>query len=209
MRGIACIGRQARYTSGAWRNRPVSHARASALQSPAPHLFLSHRLPRPNRDGMHITVSCGAAALGCATLFSHFRRPRAAGPHVLRPYCYASGRGDCGRKLRAGIPGATMSREAPKKPNPGPLSRFRGAGFSCAFRRSTTRDGPFQVDCRRVFWLPGHPSAAPSHRCDAPLRQWLVQRLSPVTAARPRPVFTAFPHCPRSLASGRPATNQL
>jgi hypothetical protein len=61
-----------------------------------------------------------------------------------------------------------------------------------------------QVDHRQVFWLPGRPSAAPSHRDTKSTTVAFEQRSSPVTAARPRPIFTAFPEPDHS--SGKPVT---
>jgi len=64
-----------------------------------------------------------------------------------------------------------------------------------------------QVDHRQVFWLPGHTSAAPSHRDTKSSTVAFKQRSSPVTAARPRPIFTAFPEPDHS--SGKPVTLKI
>jgi hypothetical protein len=116
-------------------------------------------------------------------------------------------------RLAVGRDGSENNKPRPiasdSEPGPGgSLGAFApsATGTSCPRRRpglsmhSRRHD---QVGCRQVFWLPGQPSAASSH--PVPNRDSdILRRSSPVTAARPRPILTAFPFRP---PSGRqPAT---
>jgi hypothetical protein len=120
---------------------------------------------------------------------------------------------------RSGLEGDTSSaesgrgRKAPpcrgrpsSNTKPRPAVAATGVHVLRRSRRPTTRGGRLQVGCRQVFWLPGHPPAAPSHRRNT-RRQWRLQRSSPVTAARPRPIRTAFPLA--SALRRKPATIAL
>jgi hypothetical protein len=95
--------------------------------------------------------------------------------------------------------GRRIRERAKQKPRRLTIEGFRGIRLkdrSDRFRVGRLcRDGN-QVCHRQVFWLPGHSPAAPSH----PYGQWLLRRSSPVTAARPRPTFTAFLYPRRQLA---------
>ena len=108
-------------------------------------------------------------------------------------------------RLRIGRLSVSSARELQKR-TPNLASRRFGDNSTSSHFIPEADDSRrrVQVDHRQVFWLPGHPSAAPSHRDTKSTTVAFEQRSSPVTAARPRPTFTAFPEPDHS--PGKPVT---
>jgi hypothetical protein len=174
----------------AWWNGPVSRAGASATPSPAPRF----------------SFRCGSAAGATGPSPTTRRRAcarRRCGPGAEPPRGSSLEGGNAGRVLASGLKAPLKSREARQKTNPRPA--INGSGGQTLVAEVPEADEsrwPCPGWLQAGLLASGSSSAAPSHRRYA-RRQWLLRRSSPVTAARPRPICTAFPFHP---ALGREPT---
>jgi len=114
--------------------------------------------------------------------------------------------GECRPPRRARRPAGDLSHRAAggpsknpglREPEPGP-SRMQAVPPADSLAKADPgwlQAGLLASGWRAALGGRARPSAAPSHPDDAS-GQWPLRRSSPVTAARPRPIRTAFPLAP-------------